>query len=224
MRTHRGYVKVHQPLRFGSILALIAVGAALSAGSAAITWASATGDDELRGPLDLTASGSQVAPALVPLAAAAVAALGAVLAARGALRRVVGGVTVVLGVIVAWSGIRGLLHEPSEVLFAATSSVTFADIRIRPLGPTMATVGGVLLVVAGLAVLTGRIRARTLGSRYERAGTTAAGTPSTGDPALDMWKDLDAHRDPTLDAPAPTGPDRSDGTPGPGTPRGGARS
>ncbi len=71
MRTGKGYVKVRTPMRFGSVLVAIAGGAALTAGSAAITWASGTGNDELRGPLDITATGGEVAPALVPVAAAA---------------------------------------------------------------------------------------------------------------------------------------------------------
>lgn len=220
MRTHKGYVKVRKPLRFGTVLGLIALGAALTAGSAAITWAAATGTDDLRGPLDVTATGARVAPALVPLAAASLAALGALLAARGVVRRAVGALTVLLGFGAGWFGVRGLLREPADVLFPATSSVQFVDVTIRPLGPFIATLGGVVLVVAGFAVLTGRIRARALGARYERTGAPAAGAPTSEDPALDMWKDLDADRDPTLDAPAPTDREPSTRVPEHGTPRG----
>lgn len=212
MRTGKGYVKVRTPMRFGSVLVAIAGGAALTAGSAAITWASGTGNDELRGPLDITATGGEVAPALVPVAAAAIAALGALLAAKGVLRRGVGGVTLLLGVVVCWLGIRGFLHEPAEVLFGSTSSVRLADVRIRPLGPLVATLGGLALVVAGFAVLTGRIRTRGLGARHERAGGSSAATPTSTDAALEMWKDLDDDRDPTLDPPAPAARDRVDRT------------
>ena len=219
MRTGKGYVRVKKPMRFGSVLAAIAVGAALTAGSAALTWASATGNDDLRGPLDVTATGGQVAPALVPIAAAAVAALGALLAAKGVLRRGVGAVTLLLGVVVGWLGIRGFLHEPAEVLFGSTSSVRLADVRIRPLGPLAATLGGLSLVVAGFAVLAGRIRARELSPRSERAGGSPPATPTSADPALEMWKELDDDRDPTLDPPAPTARDRVDRTSGDGSSR-----
>lgn len=201
------------PLRFGSVLALIAGGAALTAGAAALTWASGSGIDELRGPLDVTATGSRAAPALVPVAAASVAALGALLAAKGGLRRAVGAVTMLLGVVVVWLGIRGLLHAPVEVLFASTSSVSQVDTDIRPLGPVTAALGGLALVAAGLAVLTGRIRARELGARYERPGSATSRAASSADPALEMWKELDDHRDPTLDPPAPTGPDKLERAP-----------
>jgi uncharacterized membrane protein (TIGR02234 family) len=223
VRTSKGYVRVRKPLRFGTVLGLIALGAALTAGSAAITWAAATGTDDLRGPLDVTATGARVAPALVPLAAASLAALGALLAARGVVRRAVGALTMLLGFGAGWFGVRGLLREPADVLFPATSSVQFVDITIRPLGPSVATLGGIVLVVAGFAVLTGRIRARVLGARYERSGAPAApaaGAPISEDPSLDMWKDLDADRDPTLDTPAPTGREPSARVPDQGTPRG----
>lgn len=215
MRTGRGYVKVRKPKRFGTVLLLIAGGAAATAASAAITWASATGVDALRGPVDATASGGQVAPALVPLAAAAVAALGALVAAKGGLRRAVGAATMVLGIVVCWLGIRGLLHEPADVFFGPSASVAFPDVRIRPLGPAIGTAGGLALLVAGFTVLAGRIRARELGPRYDRTGASPQAAGSGDDPALRMWKELDGDRDPTVDLPT-TSLDRADRPPGTG--------
>jgi hypothetical protein len=98
--------------------------------------------------------------------------------------------------------------------------VQFADVRIRPFGPLVAALGGIGSIIAGSAVMTGRIRARQLGARYERGTHTPAAAPTSEDPALQMWKELDGHRDPTLDPPAPTGRDRVDRAPDDGSSRG----
>lgn len=224
MRT-RGYVRPPQkPRKLSTVAGLILLGAALAAGSAALTWADATGVDDLRGTLDLTATGGRIAPALVPVALATVAALGALFAAKGLFRRVVGGLILLLGVVVCWLGIRGLLDDPEGSVFGTTSGVALSDVSIRPLGPLMAALGGLALIVAGFAVLTGRTRSRGLSSRYERGSTPAGGSsttaPTSADPDLAMWKELDAHRDPTLDPP-PTGDrDTLDRAPGDSSRRG----
>lgn len=206
MRT-RGYVRPPcKPRRLSTVAAFVAVAAALTAGSAALTWADATGVDDLRGSLDLSATGGRIAPALVPLAVASLAALGAVFAARGPARRVIGAVTVLLGIAVGWLGVRGLLVEPDVAAFGSSTGVDLTDVRIHPLGPTMATLGGLAMLNAGFTVVVGRFRSRGLGARYERSTSAPTPAATSVDPELAMWKELDAHRDPTLDPAVVDGP------------------
>lgn len=210
MRT-RGYVRPpRRPRRLSTVAALVVIGAALTAAAAALTWSDGTGVDDLRGVLDLGATGGRVAPALVPLAVAALAALGATLAAKGPVRRVVGALTMLLGVAVCWLGVRGLLVEPDVSVFTSSTGVTLTDVHIRPFGPSLAVLGGLAMLSAGFSVVTGRIRARGLGARYERSTVPSTPAVTSADVELGMWKELDAHRDPTLDQPSSDGRDRLD--------------
>ncbi len=220
MRT-RGYVRPpRKPLRMSSAAALIAAGAGLAAGSAALVWANATAVDDLRGALQVSVGGGRVAPALVPLALAALAALGAVLASRGSVRRAVGVAIVALGITLGWLGLAGLLNEPTSDVFGLSASASQMDVRIHPLGPTLATLGGIALFVAGFAIAVGKIRTRGLGTRYDRRNAPAAPATTSADAELAMWKELDDQRDPTV-GPAATGAgDGSAGGAGDATGRG----
>lgn len=220
MRTGAGGRLPRKPVRLSTVALLIVVGAGLTAGAAAMTWADAAGVDDLRGTLDLATTGGRTAPALVPVALAALAALGALFAAKGRSRRLVAALVVLLGLVVGWLAVRGLLDEPALALFDTSSGVTLTDVRIRPLGPVLAAVGALAMIVAGSVVVAGRTRPRGLAARYERPGGPATPAPSSADPELAMWKELDAHRDPTLDPTSPDARDRLDRGPGNPTQRG----
>lgn len=189
-------------MKLSRAAALLGGGALLTAVAALVRWAAATVQDDLRGPLEVTAVGSEVATALLPAAAAAVAALGAVLATRGVLRRAVGLLITLLALAIGWLAVRGLTHDPVEILLANTPTAVAQSVRISPIGPILAIMGALCLIGAGVPVLSGRIVARSLGARYERRGTATDTTASSADPALMMWKELDEQRDPTL-GPAP---------------------
>ncbi|MEO5832139.1 MAG: Trp biosynthesis-associated membrane protein [Nakamurella sp.] len=207
-------------MKLSTVALLIVVGAGLIAGAASMNWADATGVDDLRGTLDLTATGGRTAPALVPVALAALAALGALFAARGTSRRLVAALVVLLGLVVGGLAVRGLLGEPALPVFDTSSGVTLTDVRIRPLGPLLAAVGALAMIVAGSVVVAGRTRPRGLAARYERSGAPTTPAPSSADPELAMWKELDAHRDPTLDPTPPDARDRLDRGPGNSSQRG----
>jgi uncharacterized membrane protein (TIGR02234 family) len=198
----------------------IVVGAALTGGSAALVWAGARYIDELRGPVSVTATGADVAPALVPLAAAGIAALGAILASRGTFRRLVGGLVVLLGGAVGWLGIRGLLNHSIESISAASAAAADSSVELHPVGPVLAIIGGLFLLVAGMPAIAGRLAARDLSGRYERRAAPTAAADSTADPALAMWKEMDEHRDPTLEINGPTPHDSLNKPPGSDGPNG----
>jgi uncharacterized membrane protein (TIGR02234 family) len=205
-------------MKVSATAAMIVAGAALTGGSAALVWAGASYVDELRGPVAVTATGSDVAPALVPLAAAGIAALGAILASRGTVRRLIGGLVVLIGGAVGYFGIRGLGNHPIESL--SQTSASDRVVELHPTGPGMAIIGGLLLLVAGVPVVAGRRAARDLSTRYERRAAAAAAADSTADPALQMWKELDEHRDPTLENNGPKAHDSLTKPPGSDGPNG----
>ena len=207
-------------MKVSATAAMIVAGAALTGGSAALVWAGASYVDELRGSVAVTATGSDVAPALVPLAAAGIAALGAILASRGTVRRLVGGLVMLLGGAVGWLGIRGLLNHSIDAITRTSASAGAPAVDLLPTGPLMAIVGGLLLLVAGGPVLAGRRTARDLTARYERRTAAAAAAGSTADPALQMWKELDEHRDPTLENNGPKAHDSLIKPPGSDGPNG----
>lgn len=195
------------PMKIGTTVGLILVGAAAVAGSAVPVWATATLSDDLSGVRETTATGAQVAPALLPIAAAALAALGAVLAGRGVLRRVVGALVVLLGASAVALAVQGMLHPPVDVLVEDSVRSGISNVGLSLYGPVLAVVGGLAVASAGLPLAAGRTAARALGSRYERRSTSAASLATSGDPALMMWKELDADRDPTLLDDLPPGRD-----------------
>ena len=178
--------------------ALIVGAAALTGGATLLHWASAVYTDELRGSVSVEATGADLAPALQPLAAAALAALGAILASRGALRRIVGGLVLMLGVAVGWIGFHGLVNQPIAELAPQAVNTGGSSVSVHATGPILAILAGLVLIRAGIGVITGVTTARALSARYERRATAATVAASNVDPALVMWKDLDEHRDPTL--------------------------
>ncbi len=183
------------------------LGAALAAAAASLTWTTDDRAGALTGPAQQ--SGADVVPELVPVALVALAGVGATFATRGWARRMV-------GVLVAAGGL--LLAVRSAAAWVAAAGA------VRPLGPLLAVLSGLLVLAAGALIAAG-VGARRLGARYDAptAGMPTADARRAGaDPAdVDLWRALDAGADPTLDPADEPSPDpTADPTPDPGAGRG----
>jgi Tryptophan-associated transmembrane protein (Trp_oprn_chp) len=115
-------------------------------------------------------------PSLSGVALLALAGVAAVVATAGVVRRVAGGLLAAAGLV--------------QAVFAVAA------------GPLLALPGGVVLLVAGVAVVVWESRLSRLGARYAAPGQRRA----ERDPDRAAWQDLDEGRDPTVDpADAPPG-------------------
>jgi uncharacterized membrane protein (TIGR02234 family) len=192
------------------VIAVCAVlGAALAAVSAGLTWWTEDFADALTGPVTITASGSSVVPALVPVALVALAGLGAALATHGVLRRIVGVILVLGGALVAVRCGLALGSAPASLVQDLPRPADpVGAARLSPLGPLLGIAGGLLIAAAGGLIVAGR-GARRMSTRYEApgsveaatraegAGTTAGRTADAGQSTDDWWRAMDAGSDPT---------------------------
>jgi uncharacterized membrane protein (TIGR02234 family) len=176
-----------------------AVGGLLVLLAAGRQWAHASVHDlAAGGHLDLSVTGHEVAPSLPALGLALVALSAAIIAAQGTLRRIVGVVIVfvaaaVVGVAVTARGDVSAALERREVgaqglVVHATANGWWA----------VATVGGVLAIVAGALTVARSSHWSALGARYDNP---RAETPGR-DPAVAAWDALDRGEDPTSDGSA----------------------
>jgi uncharacterized membrane protein (TIGR02234 family) len=174
---------------FGPTLAAGLAGAGLATVAATQPWAEAT----TRSPAvrTVTASGADVAPAVLPLALVALACWGTVLVLRRRGRRVVS----VLGLVAA--ALAGAV--------AATAVGRAADAAVDLLGdapdadasvtawPWVAFAGSVVACLAFAVALASAGRWPEMSARYD--------APGDGPPAdstdRELWKALDEGRDPT---------------------------
>ncbi len=165
-------------------------GAALAAAAAALTWTTDDRTGALTGPVQQT--GADLVPELVPVALVALAGVGATFATRGWPRRVV-------GILVAAGGLLIAVRSVAALFGAAGAAGT-----VRPLGPLLAALAGLLIVTAGALVAAG-VGGRRLGARYDAptapissAIPTADARRAGADPSdVDLWRALDAGADPT---------------------------
>jgi uncharacterized membrane protein (TIGR02234 family) len=180
------------------VAAAVAGGLALT--TSGQTWARVTA--ERRPPLPPVTgvlSGGAAAP-LVPATGLVLLAAAVALVALGSWARVaVGLLMAVGGGALAWSGIRaltgGLLDGSTELpgVGRVPGPVT---VDISAAWPVIATVAGVLGVLAGLVVV---LRGRSwpgMGRRYERGQPSAP--RSDADRAQAAWTALDRGQDPTI--------------------------
>jgi uncharacterized membrane protein (TIGR02234 family) len=163
---------------------------------AVLTWARATYETDLRGPITVTGSGNDVAPGAVWTAVTALAAVGAAFALRGRWRRVMGAVIGFLGLATVGFGVRGLFHDPVNDLKPAGVLDAGARAGIVATGPLLMVAGG-LVMIAGGVLLAAKSTAGGVSARHDRAAAPARLRPAAADPDLQMWRDLDEHRDPT---------------------------
>ena len=182
-----------------TIAALIAASAAL-AGAAALGWAHIEVHTPLRGIVGVRLAGSEVLPALGPLAVLALAAVAAVLATGGRVRWLLG--AVLLGAA-APLDVAVLRVFDLEWLTGVAMSATQLPARSVPLGPAtilfagpvLAAVGAGLLAAAGVALLTRGRRMPRLGRRYQSPVARSDGRTPPDDGRF--WERMDAGEDPT---------------------------
>ena len=182
---------------YALVLALIAIGAALSWWATSASWA--VGEQELLGDAsgqyaEAVAQRSLTAAALAPAAAAmpivVLAGLAGVIGSRRWLRRVIGGVICIAGGVLIWSGTSTAITLDVGDPVPAPDVGVIVSVAIGY--PVLAAVAGVVVTASGLLVVTRGARWPSLGANYERAT----------DRPRDAWEALDAGIDPTVDSPA----------------------
>lgn len=182
---------------------LLVSGAVLTAVSAALVWGRADYQDSLRGLVSTSASGSDMRPELTPIALAALAGLGATLATRGVARRMVGVGIALAGSAVTVRAIVALFDPTLDTLRNLSRAATAIGPPQTPIWPPLlATLGGFLLLTAGLVISVGK-SGKGLSKRFERTAPRRA--PSVEPQfaaeaaATDLWNSLNADSDPTAD-------------------------
>lgn len=176
---------------FGPVLVVGLLAAALATVGAGSTWAEAT--TTVQGTRTVEASGTDVAPATLPLALVALACWGAVLVLRSRGRRVV--------------SVLGLLASTGAAAAALTSRGDAAGVAYRLLGgasditvstsswPWMA-VGAALVAAAAFAVAFVQApRWPEMSSRYDAPADRGPAEDTMSD--ADLWRALDQGHDPT---------------------------
>lgn len=180
------------------VVAGVVLGAALVAGGALPTWWTLQWQGAVTAAQLTSLTGRQSAPALLPLALAAVAGLAAVAASRGVARRLLGALLMLVGVLSGWAAVSGISDRPVSALQDAQPQAQQVLSGSRNLiGPALSLTGTALVLLAGAAVLAGLFAGRGMGSRFSRHQPEpgAAGSGPVQD--ADLWKRLDAGEDPT---------------------------
>lgn len=170
-------------LLLGGVLVLVASGRVWSTATVNVPGAPAS-------PISVT--GHAVEPSLPALGVALLALVAAVIAAKGRLRRAVGVVVVVVAGIALGVSIAGR----SSVSSALTSH-EIGGLGVPAHGTAngwwiVAAVGGLIAVIAGLAVAVRGGRWAAMGRKYEAPRPVPA-----SDPADSAWEALDRGEDPT---------------------------
>ncbi|MUN08340.1 hypothetical protein GLX25_14580 [Agromyces luteolus] len=193
---------------------LIGSGLALLAWSQ--TWYTATLVDGAAAgsAATLDVGGQAASPALSALALAGLALAGALTIAGPLIRIVLGLLAALLGgcVVLAASlaiadpvaAVSSAVAEATGVAGAGSTAELVADVVASP-WPAVAVAGGVVVVIAGLAVVvTGRAwpTSRRYGGGVRMAADGATAVPAS-DRAVDAWDDLSRGDDPT-EASAPS--------------------
>jgi hypothetical protein len=178
-----------------TVALLVAAAVALSA-AAMLGWAWVDFQVPKRGIVAVGVDGSEVLPALTPLAVLALAAVAAVLATGGWARRLLGGLLLAAAV----PPILGVLQAPDEGWLTAAAmsaagwsagSVHAETTTLLPAGPGFAAGGAILLVAAGATLVLRGHRMPRLGRRYQ-APSSRPSEPEDG-----LWARMDAGEDPT---------------------------
>ncbi|WP_051385946.1 Trp biosynthesis-associated membrane protein [Actinokineospora inagensis] len=158
------------------MIGLLLLAAAALWGSSRLAWGQST---HVRPGTDVTVAvavpGSTAAPALVPLAVLALAAVAGVLAVGGQWRRWLGLVVAAAGAVPVWNA-----------LFQHTDGTEFA-------GRAVAVVGGSLTIAAGVLLLLRGHQTPRLGGRYRSPGAAR----ETARDEQDLWQALSEGEDPT---------------------------
>ncbi|MGH3913320.1 MAG: Trp biosynthesis-associated membrane protein [Pseudonocardiaceae bacterium] len=200
---------------------LLLTAAAALGGSAAAGWARVWFQVPLRGGVAVRVDGSDLWPALGPLALLVLTVVAVVLATGGWVRRLLG--VLLLGTalvpalgVVRWTQQRELLGAATAAGELPARSVPDGTVTLLPGGPVLAVIGTVLIAGAGVLLLRRGHRMPRMGRRYRaragleptRSGPTVGMPPSSGSsgsvptpsvpPAShEWWERIDAGEDPT---------------------------
>ncbi len=159
------------------------LGAAALWASSRLTWSAQYRDAGVRGMVLETQNGAQQAGALVPLALLALTGVAGMVATGGLLRRVLAVLLVLAGLAACWVAVDG-------IRFGYPEGIPAAEILT---GRGLAALGGILVIVGGLAGIKGAGRMPRLGSRY----STPAAKRTARDPDIQLWEALSDGEDPT---------------------------
>lgn len=169
-----------------TVIALLVVGAGLLWLSSRLTWDWSTQLTPLRGTVVVSRGGSQVAPALNPLAIVALAAVAATLAIGGWLRRVVGVLVTIAGLAAIWAGIDAL-----PAVFGAHPNGYPRSQVVG--GHLVAILAGLLVLAAGVQIIRHAGGMPRLGGNYQVPGAARR----RRDPDTELWQALSDGEDPT---------------------------
>ncbi|HEX5407101.1 MAG TPA: Trp biosynthesis-associated membrane protein [Pseudonocardiaceae bacterium] len=171
-----------------TVILLLVLGAVLLWLASRLTWAWSRQLTPLRGTIVVTQRGSEVAPALIPLAFLALAAVAAILAIGGWGRRLVGVLVGIAGLAAVWVGIDGLpgVFATHPVGYPLSQVVT---------GHALAIVAGLPIVLAGLLIVRNANGMPRLGGNYQTPSATRRRT----NPDTELWEALSEGSDPTVD-------------------------
>ncbi|HEX3592744.1 MAG TPA: Trp biosynthesis-associated membrane protein [Pseudonocardiaceae bacterium] len=169
-----------------TVILLLVLGAVALWVSSRLTWEWSRQLSPLRGTVVATRRGTEVAPALVPIAILAVAAVAAVLAIGGWFRRVVGVLVALAGAGAVWVGVDGL----ATAFGAHPDGYPVSQVVT---GHLLAVLAGLIVVAAGLLVVRNAARMPRLGGSYQTPGAAKR----RRDPDAELWQALSEGRDPT---------------------------
>lgn len=181
--------------RLAATVLLCAAGAGLAAYGVTRTWSEiVTARPGLSSLRDLR-TGAEVAPWVIGLALVALAGAGALLATRGVARRLLGGLLALVGAGVSAGAVVG--RAGLEVGTAGAGAVGW---------PVVCVLGGLMILLGGLAAARSGHEWPAMGARYERrpAAVDQTGVDQPGADRVDqrvdtraVWDALDRGDDPT---------------------------
>jgi uncharacterized membrane protein (TIGR02234 family) len=156
-------------------------------------WAHATIGDVSGGRTSLSATGHVVAPSLPALGLALLALAAAILAAKRLMRRVVGVVIVFVAAATVGVGITARGDVSNALEHREVGAQGLAVHATANGWWLVATIGGVVAVVAGALTVWRAEQWSGLGAKYDAPSAPAP----TKDPAAVAWDALDRGEDPT---------------------------
>lgn len=191
---------VHRRTLLAAVFLLIAAAAALG-GAATAGWARVPFQVPLRGGVVVRVDGSDLLPALGPLALLALAAVAAVLATGGWARRLLGALLLGAALAPAWAVARSTENRGLTAATAAgglpARSVPDGTVTLLFWGPALAAAGAVLIAAAGAVLVLRGHRMPRMGRRY-RAPTVLGPTALVPTTHHELWERIDAGEDPTV--------------------------
>ena len=181
----------------------VILGSAVLAIVTLVAWTQVWFDVELVGGTDIAVDGQVAAPALSALSLTSFVLVGALSIAGPVFRFVFGVLEALIGVAVAFSGVLAV-SDPVVASASAISTATgvagkqsvadLVDTVDGGLWAWVAIVCGVLIVLAGIAIIVTSPRWPGSSRKYQATRLVPADAPRT---SVDDWDSLSGGRDPT---------------------------